>query len=187
LLSLQAHGVRSQLAWVQQEPSLFAESVGFNVGFPAVAPAGVGREAPTPALEAAARADGALDFISALPEGFATKCGTRGSQLSGGQKQRLCIARALARDAPIILLDEATSALDSASEALVQASIDALIADKAARRTVLVIAHRLSTVRNADVVVVLDKGRVAEVGAWDTLSRKEGGAFKAMLALQGLK
>lgn len=78
-------------------------------------------------------------------------------------------------------------ALDTESEKLVQASIDALIADKAKRRTVLVIAHRLSTVRNADVVVVLDKGKVAEVGSWDELSGKDGGAFRAMLALQGLK
>lgn len=78
-------------------------------------------------------------------------------------------------------------ALDTESEKLVQASIDALIADKAKRRTVLVIAHRLSTVRNADVVVVLDKGKVAEVGSWDELSSKDGGAFRAMLALQGLK
>ncbi len=129
--------------------------------------------------------------MSALPAGYGTLCGTRGTQLSGGQKQRVCIARALLRDAPILLLDEATSALDTESEAQVQAAVDALLDAKAAGAaarggTVLVIAHRLSTVKRADLVVVMDRGRVAEQGTWAQLAEKKGGSFAAMLKLQGL-
>ena len=140
-------------------------------------------------IHAAARKSGAHEFVSAMPQAYDTLCGTRGSQLSGGQKQRLCIARALLRSAPVLLLDEATSALDSASEALVQASLDALLAAKRAEgagATVLVIAHRLSTVQSADFVVVMEAGKVVESGKYVDLAAKEGGLFKSMLALQGL-
>jgi ABC-type multidrug transport system fused ATPase/permease subunit len=185
---------RAQMAWVQQEPSLFNSSIAYNIGFPGEAlpqKGGEAQKAPAPPrlpLRAAAEASGAHGFVSALPLGYDTLCGTRGTQLSGGQKQRVCIARALLRDAPVLLLDEATSALDSESEAQVQASVDALIDAKAAGGggTVLVIAHRLSTVKRADLVVVLDKGRVVEQGTWAQLSEKKGGAFAAMLKLQGL-
>ncbi len=185
---------RAQMAWVQQEPSLFNSSIAYNIGFPAEAPpqkGGGAEKAPAPPrepLRRAAEASGAHGFVSALPSGYDTQCGTRGTQLSGGQKQRVCIARALLRDAPVLLLDEATSALDSESEAQVQAAVDALIDAKAAGGggTVLVIAHRLSTVKRADLVVVLEKGRIAEQGTWAQLSEKKGGAFAAMLKLQGL-
>ena len=184
--SIPLNELRSQLAWVQQEPTLFSENVGFNVGYPSIDATTVQATAPTPKLEAAARAVGAHDFVVAMPDGYKTRCGLRGGQLSGGQKQRLCIARALLRDAPVLLLDEATSALDNASEKLVQESIDALLSDKSRSKTAIVIAHRLSTVRDADLVVVLERGRVAEIGTWAELSAK-GGAFSAMIALQGLR
>ena len=178
-------------------PSIFpllAQSIGYNIGFPSHPPPDTPAAAAVSAadwerIHAAARKSGAHEFVSALPQAYDTLCGTRGSQLSGGQKQRLCIARALLRSAPVLLLDEATSALDSASEALVQASLDALLAAKRAEgagATVLVIAHRLSTVQSADFVVVMEAGRVVESGKYVDLAAKEGGLFKSMLALQGL-
>lgn len=172
---------RASMAWVQQEPSLFNSTVAFNIGFP-----GVSEE--TPALITSAKSAGAHEFIAALPEGYKTLCGTRGSQLSGGQKQRLCIARALMKNAPLLLLDEATSALDTSSEAQIQASVDALLAAKreGGGSTVLVIAHRLSTIKSADLVLVMDQGRVVESGTWATLSGKEGGLFASMLKVQGV-
>lgn len=112
-------------------------------------------------MEAAAHAANAHDFISELPEGYDTDVGDRGSLLSGGQRQRVAIARALIKNSPILILDEATSALDAVSERLVQEAVDRLVSG----RTVLVIAHRLSTVQAADQIVVLDRGLVAEVRA----------------------
>ena len=177
---------RSQLSWVQQEPNLFDSSIAYNVGFPSIGPDERDAKVIPEALLAAVKACGADTFVDALPEKYATKCGSRGTQLSGGQKQRLCIARALLRDAPVLLLDEATSALDTVSEKLVQESIDALIADKSRQKTVIVIAHRLSTIRGADVVIVMESGKVKESGSFLELSEKKDSSFRAMLALQGL-
>ncbi|HKJ90785.1 MAG TPA: ABC transporter ATP-binding protein [Oceanipulchritudo sp.] len=128
----------------------------------------------------AARLSNALEFIEKLPEGMQTRVGERGVSLSGGQRQRVAIARALLRDPRILILDEATSALDYESETLVQDALDYL----ARNRTTLTIAHRLSTVRRADRIVVLQDGRIVESGSYRSLAEREGGAFRQMLAAQ---
>src|SRR5207237_5640013 len=130
-------------------------------------------------IERAARAANAHEFIIALPDGYRTVLGERGTRLSGGQRQRLAIARALLVDPPILILDEATSALDTESERLVQEAVDRLLAG----RTVFVIAHRLSTVVHADLILVLDRGRIVERGSHAELLA-QGGAYHRLYALQ---
>ena len=131
-------------------------------------------------MEAAARAAFAHDFILDLPRRYDTVIGERGSRLSGGQKQRIAIARAILKDPPILILDEATSALDAESERLVQSALSNLMRG----RTTLVIAHRLTTVRDADRIVVLDGGEVSEVGRHDELLRRVGGLYWRLHELQ---
>ena len=141
------------MAIVPQEPVLFTASVADNIRY--------GRpDASDAEVSDAAAAASALGFIEALPQGFATDLGTRGVRLSGGQRQRIAIARALLCDPDVLLLDEATSALDAESELAVQQALDRLMH----RRTTLVIAHRLATVQKADRIVVVDHGRVVDVG-----------------------
>lgn len=155
--------LRSRIGVVAQEPVLFSTTIAANIRY--------GRSTATvDEVESAARAANAHDFISELPEGYATEVGDRGVRLSGGQKQRVAIARALLKDPPILILDEATSALDAESEALVREALDRLMA----HRTSLVIAHRLSTVKNAHRVVVLEAGMVVETGTHDELMAGEG-------------
>jgi subfamily B ATP-binding cassette protein MsbA len=157
---------------VSQDTVLFNDSVRANVGF--------GKpDATQEQLEAAARAANALGFIEALPEGWDTNLGERGTRLSGGQRQRLAIARALVSDPPILILDEATSALDVESERLVQEAIDRLLQG----RTVFVIAHRLATIQHADRILVLDGGRLVEDGTHAALLAS-GGAYARLHALQ---
>lgn len=162
--------LRRQIAWVGQQVVLFDDTVAANIAY--------GRpDVPREAIEAAARAAHAWDFIAALPQGLDTRIGHDGDQLSGGQRQRLAIARAFLRDAPVLLLDEATSALDNASERAVKDALDHLRRDRA----VLVIAHRLSTVRDADRIVVMAHGRIVERGRHAELAAA-GGAYAQLLA-----
>ncbi len=161
------HSLRSQIAVVSQETILFNESIRANIAY--------GRADVSQAeVERAARVAQAHDFIAALPHGYDTVVGERGSSLSGGQRQRIAIARAVLKNAPILVLDEATSALDAESEREVQRALDALMAQGGGERTTLVIAHRLSTIRNADVIAVLVDGKVVELGGHDALLAKGG-------------
>ena len=127
----------------------------------------------------AARAAFAHDFISALPEGYASFLGERGVRLSGGQRQRIAIARAILKNPPLLLLDEATSALDAESERMVQAALESAMSG----RTTLVVAHRLATVQRANRIIVLDHGRIVEQGTHDTLVAA-GGVYARLAALQ---
>lgn len=160
---LDADWLRRRIAIVSQEPLLFSETIAENIRY--------GRsDASDEELEQAARAANAHDFTSALPEGYATGVGERGVRLSAGQKQRVAIARALLRDPELLILDEATSALDSESEHLVQEALERLMVG----RTTLVIAHRMSTVRRADRVLVLDRGQIIESGRHEDLMANDG-------------
>ncbi len=155
--------LRAATALVTQEPFLFDDTIGANIG--------CGRDGARQAeIEAAAAAAEAHGFIAALPAGYATRAGEAGARLSGGQRQRIAIARAILRDAPILLLDEATSALDAENEARVQAALSHLMAG----RTTLVIAHRLSTIMSADRILVFEAGRIVESGAHGELVARDG-------------
>ncbi|MET0293815.1 MAG: ABC transporter ATP-binding protein [Phenylobacterium sp.] len=155
--------LRAQIALVTQEPFLFDDSIRANIAY-------ARPEASQDEIEVAARAAAAHDFIAALPQGYETSVGEAGLRLSGGQRQRIAIARAFLKDAPILLLDEATSALDAESEAQVQAALSRLMAG----RTTILIAHRLSTVRVADRIYVIDRGRVVESGDHAALIKRRG-------------
>jgi subfamily B ATP-binding cassette protein MsbA len=172
LTALTRRSIRSLMGIVSQDTVLLNDTVYANIAYGSP---GAGREE----VEAAAAAANADGFIAALPQGYDTVLGERGTRLSGGQRQRIAIARALLRDPPILILDEATSALDTESERLVQQAIDRLMR----RRTVLVIAHRLATVRDADEIVVLDAGRVVQRGTHEELFRA-GGLYRRLHDLQ---
>jgi len=166
------HSLRRIMGVVSQDTVVLNDTVRANIGY--------GRpDASLTDIEQAARAANAAEFIAALPLGFDTLLGERGTRLSGGQRQRIAIARALLKDPPILILDEATSALDTESERLVQEAIDRLMQD----RTVLVIAHRLATVRHADRIVVLDAGRIVEQGTHDELFQA-GRLYRRLYDLQ---
>ena len=161
---------RAAIAYVTQQNVLFAGSIANNIAY-------ADQHPNHERLENAARLANALEFIEKLPQGFQSDSGQQGGKLSGGQRQRIAIARALYKNAPILILDEATSALDSESERKVQKAIDTLRKG----RTAIIIAHRLSTIRNADRIIVLEQGRIVESGSHDEL-RSRGGAYARLLA-----
>ena len=164
--------LRGAIAYVPQDPSMFHRSVADNIRF--------GRpDATDDEVRRAAHLAHAAEFIEALPEGYRTLVGERGVKLSGGQRQRMAIARAILKDAPILILDEATSSLDSESEGLIQEALWTLMKG----RTALVIAHRLSTVRRMDRLVVIEHGRIVEQGAHDALLAR-GGIYASLWAHQ---
>ena len=156
--------LRANIALVSQEVVLFNDTLAANIAY------GQMREVPEVEIVAAATAAHAMEFIREWPEGMNTLVGERGVKLSGGQRQRIAIARAILKDAPILILDEATSALDSESERHVQAALETLMQG----RTTLVIAHRLSTIEKADRIIVLQKGAIAEIGTHRELLEKDG-------------
>ena len=175
LRDLQLESLRAKIGIVAQDTFLFNDTVAANIGY--------GRPGATlDDIRSAARSAMAEGFIEQMPQGYDTIIGERGQKLSGGQRQRIAIARALLKNAPILILDEATSHLDTESEAQVQSALANLMAN----RTVIVIAHRLSTVRKADKIVVLDRGKIAETGKHEALVNG-GGLYQRLHELQYLE
>lgn len=175
IASMSPRLLRRYLSLVQQEPPLYLGSVRDNIAL------GLEYEPTEEEVQEACRQANALDFVSSLPEGLNTPCGSKGLQFSGGQRQRIAVARALIRKPKLLLLDEATSALDTHSERLVQQSLD----EAAQGRTTVAVAHRLSTVRNADVIFVVEDGKIAEQGTHDELFALRG-RYHAMCLSQSL-
>jgi ATP-binding cassette subfamily B protein len=170
--SIRQADLRKAIAYVPQDPSMFHRSIADNIR--------VGRPgASDEEVRRAARLAHAAEFVEALPNGYETLVGERGVKLSGGQRQRIAIARAILKDAPILILDEATSSLDSESEALIQDALWTLLET----RTAIVIAHRLSTVRRMDELIILDAGRIVERGTHDHLL-SHGGVYATLWAHQ---
>lgn len=189
---------RSIISLVQQEPTLFQGTIRENVALGLVdlsaddgepsstssaSSSSSSTDVPDTTIEAALRAANAWDFVSSLPEGLSTQAGSNGAQLSGGQRQRIAIARALVRDPQVLLLDEATSALDTESEKVVQGALAE--AAKAGERITIAVAHRLSTIKDADVICVFYGGRIAEMGTHAELIA-QGGMYRKMCEAQAL-
>jgi len=164
------HNLREQIAVVSQDVVLFDDTIRNNIAF--------GRQASDAQIEAAAEAAHAMEFIRNQPAGLDTMVGDRGVLLSGGQRQRIAIARALLKNAPILILDEATSALDTEAERHIQAALARLMRD----RTTFIIAHRLSTVEQADRIIVLDSGTIVESGTHSELIER-GGVYAQLYKL----
>ena len=179
--SLDPRWLRGWIGVVPQEPGLFSATIAENIGYGrALDRTSQDEQWDLDEVAAAAKIANAHDFIQAFPEGYQTHIGEKGVQLSGGQKQRIAIARAVLRNPRILILDEATSALDAESEFLVKEAVDRLMQG----RTTLIIAHRLSTVRGANRVIVLDAGRVVETGDHETLMARDGGLYRKLVERQ---
>ncbi|XP_004234243.1 ABC transporter B family member 9 [Solanum lycopersicum] len=174
LKKLNLRWLRQQMGLVGQEPILFNETISSNIAY------GRQGEVTEEEIISVAKASNAHNFISSLPNGYKTTVGERGVQLSGGQKQRIAIARAILKDPKILLLDEATSALDTESERIVQEALDRVMVN----RTTVVVAHRLTTIKNADVIAVVKNGVVAEKGTHDVLMNNTQGVYASLVALQ---
>lgn len=166
---------RRYMSLVQQEPPLYMGSVRENIAI------GLDYEPSEEEVREACRQANVLEFVSSLPEGLATPCGSKGLQFSGGQRQRIAVARALIRKPHLLLLDEATSALDTQSEKIVQKALD----EAASTRTTIAVAHRLSTIQHADVIFVIEDGKIAEMGTHEELQRLRG-RYHAMCLAQSL-
>lgn len=166
---------RRYMSLVQQEPPLYLGSVRENIAI------GLDYEPSEEEMREACHQANVLEFVSSLPEGLSTPCGSKGLQFSGGQRQRIAVARALIRKPRLLLLDEATSALDTQSERIVQKALD----EAASSRTTIAVAHRLSTIRHADVIFVIEDGKIAEMGTHEELQRLKG-RYHAMCLAQSL-
>jgi ABC-type multidrug transport system fused ATPase/permease subunit len=170
--SLTLESVRAQVSIVLQEPLLFSGSIAENIRY--------GRlDASREEIIAAAQNANAHDFISRLPKGYDTEIGERGAQLSGGERQRIAVARAFLKDAPILILDEPTSSIDSKTEAVILDALDKLMLG----RTTFIVAHRLSTIRNAEKILVIERGALVEHGTHDELLAR-GGLYKQLHDMQ---
>jgi ATP-binding cassette subfamily B protein len=169
--------LRAQIALIPQDTMLFHRSIGENIGY--------GKENSSQnEIEQAAKMANIHEFIMSLPGGYETLVGERGIKLSGGQRQRVAIARAILKDAPILILDEATSSLDSQTERQIQASLNLLIEDKS--KTVIAIAHRLSTLKHLDRIIVLQKGKIIEEGKHEELLANQSSLYKKLWELQAI-
>jgi ATP-binding cassette subfamily B protein len=170
---VRVNDLRRQLGVVLQEPFLFPGTVAENISY-------AKPEATPEEIMRAAKAANAHDFIMRFPDGYDTQVGERGTRLSGGERQRLSIARAVLHDPRILILDEATASVDTETEKQIQEAIARLIRD----RTTFAIAHRLSTLRNADRLLVMDKGKIVELGTHDELMAKPEGVFRRLVEMQ---
>ena len=172
--SLKVNWLRDQMGLVGQEPVLFNDTIRANIAY------GKHGEVTEEELIKVAKAANAHEFISSLPQGYDTTVGERGVQLSGGQKQRVAIARAILKDPRILLLDEATSALDAESERIVQDALDNVMVG----RTTIIVAHRLSTIKSADIIAVLKDGAIVEKGRHETLMNIKDGFYASLVELR---
>ena len=175
IYDVSSDSLRSQIALIPQDTLLFHRSIAENIGYAKI------NASNKEIIEAAKKAH-IHEFITGLKEGYNTLVGERGIKLSGGQRQRIAIARAILKDAPILILDEATSSLDSRTETIIQESLNILIEDKS--KTVIAIAHRLSTLKHMDRIIVIDKGKIAEEGTHDALLKNKKSLYKKLWDLQ---